>query len=156
MLLCFVDPILGNLYGTGVVPRVDIPQTTCGVRISTLHLKYVAGYTGPLLFLFERTHTYPVDNQGLLPWRLHCVGESNVRSASSVRCDPDSNRQVCSTVHPLTGVLLCFIKPISGNRYGPGVPSRESRWGLIHDPRSCPSFLGGFESTQLARQVQQE
>ena len=85
VLLCFVDPILGNLYGTGVVPRVDIPQTTCSARISTLHLKYIAGYTGPLLFLFERTHTYPVDNQGLLPWWLRCLGESNVRSALLVK-----------------------------------------------------------------------
>jgi len=35
---------------------------TWGVRILTLHLKYVAGYTGHLLFLFERT-------QQLLRWQ---------------------------------------------------------------------------------------
>jgi len=34
--------------------------------------------TGPLLFLFERTY----NNQGLVPWRLRCVGESKVCSAS--------------------------------------------------------------------------
>jgi len=80
-----------------------------GVQILTLHLIYVAGYTGPLLFLFERTHNYYVDNpleiiidlpfgfpinniislyvdnQGLVPWRLRRVGRSKVRSASLVK-----------------------------------------------------------------------
>jgi len=41
-------------------------------------LNYVAGYTGPLLFLFERTHNYYVDNQGLVPWRLRRVGRSKL------------------------------------------------------------------------------
>jgi len=58
---------------------------TWGVRILTLHLIYVAGYTGPLLFLFERTNNYYVDNQGLVPWRLRRVGRSKVRSASLVK-----------------------------------------------------------------------
>ena len=48
----------------------------------TLRLNYVAGYTGPLLFLFERTNNYPVYNQGLLPWRLRCLAQFNVRSDS--------------------------------------------------------------------------
>jgi hypothetical protein len=52
-------------------------------RILTLRLNYVAGYTGPLLFLFERTHNYYVDNQGLVTWRLRRLGRSKVRSASS-------------------------------------------------------------------------
>jgi len=47
-------------------------QGTWGGRILTLHLNYVAGYTGPLLFLFERTHNYYVDNQGLLPQCVCC------------------------------------------------------------------------------------
>jgi len=42
-------------------------QTTWGGRIHTLHLNYVAGYTGPLIILFERTYNYPVHNQELLP-----------------------------------------------------------------------------------------
>jgi len=41
-----------------------------------LHLNCVVGYTSPLLFLFERTHNYLVDKQGLLPWWLRCLGES--------------------------------------------------------------------------------
>ena len=46
-------------------PHVNRPQIiTCGGRILTLYINYVAGYTGPLLFLFERTHSYYVDNQG--------------------------------------------------------------------------------------------
>ena len=31
----------------------SLNQGTWGYRILTLHLNYVAGYTGPLLFLFE-------------------------------------------------------------------------------------------------------
>jgi len=89
VLLCFVDPILGNLTVRGH----SLSQGTWGCRILTLHLNYVAGYTGPLLFLFERTHNYSVDNQGLLPWRLRRLVRSKVRSDSSVRCVPGSNRQ---------------------------------------------------------------
>jgi len=57
VLLCFIKPTLGNRYGPGNIPL----QETWGVGILTLHLNYVAGYTGPLLFLFERTHNYYVD-----------------------------------------------------------------------------------------------
>ena len=89
VLLCFVDPILGNLTVRGH----SFSQGTWGCRILTLHLNHVAGYTVPLLFLFERTHNYSVDNQGLLPWWLRRLGESIVRSDSSVRCVPGSNQQ---------------------------------------------------------------
>ena len=37
-----------------------IPLSASG-RILTLHLNYVAGYTDPLPFFFDRTHNYPVD-----------------------------------------------------------------------------------------------
>jgi len=57
VLLCFILPILGDCYGPIVIPL----EGTWGCRMLTLHLKYVAGYTGPLLFLFERT-------QHLLRW----------------------------------------------------------------------------------------
>jgi len=63
VLRCFVDPTLGNIKVRGH----SLNQGTWGCRILTLHLNYVADYTGPLLFLFERTHNYSVDNQGLLP-----------------------------------------------------------------------------------------
>ena len=36
----------------------SLNQGTWGGRILTLHLNYVAGYTGPLLFLFERTQLW--------------------------------------------------------------------------------------------------
>jgi len=72
---------LGNRYGPGVISF----QGTQGGRILTLHLNYFAGFTGPLLFLFERTHNYYDDNQGLVPSRLRRVGRSKVRSASLVR-----------------------------------------------------------------------
>jgi len=68
------------------IPPHPVPSSiTWDVQILTLHLNYVAGYTDPLLFLFERTYNYYVDNQGLVPWRLRCVRVSNVRSASLVR-----------------------------------------------------------------------
>ena len=50
-----------------------------------MHLNYVAGYIGPLLFLFEQTHNYYVDIQGLVPWQLCRLGSSKVRSASLVK-----------------------------------------------------------------------
>ena len=78
VLLCFINPILGNRYGHGVIPL----QGIWGGRILILHLNYVAGYTGPLFFLFEQTHNYYIDNEGLVPWRLRRVGKSKVRSAS--------------------------------------------------------------------------
>jgi len=98
VLLCFVDPILGNLTVRGH----SLSQGTWGGRILTLHLNYVAGHTGPFLFLFERTHNYSVDNQGLLPWRLRRVDRSKVRSDSSVRCVPGSNRQTRGKPRSLT------------------------------------------------------
>ena len=61
---------LGNRYGPGVVPRVNRPQRTWGAQILTLQLNYVAGHTGPLLFLFERTYTTtPLTTRGFL---LNC------------------------------------------------------------------------------------
>jgi len=81
VLLCLINPISGNRYGPGVISF----QGTWGGQILTLYLKYVACYTDPLLFLFERTHNYCVDNQGLVPWRLRCLDRSKVRSASLVR-----------------------------------------------------------------------
>jgi len=63
VLLRFIDRIFGNHYNPGVIPL----QGTWGGWIFTLHLNYVAGYTRPLLYLFERTHNYYVDNQGLVP-----------------------------------------------------------------------------------------
>jgi len=51
-------------------PHPVPPLITWGVWILTLRLNYVASYTGPLLFLFDRTYNYYVDNQGLVPWRL--------------------------------------------------------------------------------------
>ena len=100
VLLCFVDPILGNLTVRGH----SLSQGTWGCRILTLHHNYVAGYTGPLLFLFERTHNYSGD--------------------------------VC-------GVLLCFIKPILGNRYGPGVePADQGQTPIFnHLNRSCKACV---------------
>jgi len=84
---CFV--LLTRYWGIVTVPRfprVNRLQIITWVRrILTLHLNYLTGYTGPLLFLFERTHNYYVGNQGLVPWRLRCLGRSKVRSASMVK-----------------------------------------------------------------------
>jgi len=51
-------------------PRVNRPQIITRGWILTLHLNYVAGYTDPLLFLFERTQQLmPLTTRGK-PWRL--------------------------------------------------------------------------------------
>ena len=75
-------------------PHPVLTQTTWSGLILTLHLNYVAGCTNPLLFLSVQPHNYHVhkqglDKQGLVPWRLLCLGRSNVRrrSDSSVKCD---------------------------------------------------------------------
>ena len=74
-----------------VSARVNRPQIiTWGGRIFTLHFNCIAGYTSRLIFIFERTHNYPFDDQGLLPWRLRCLGGSKVRSSLLVRVLSDS------------------------------------------------------------------
>ena len=85
VLLCFINPILGNRYGPGVSSCQRPQMLTWGGRILTLHLNYVADYTGPLLFLFEWIHNYYVDNQGFVPWRLRRLDRSKVRLASLVK-----------------------------------------------------------------------
>jgi len=45
----------------------------------------LAGNIDFLVFLFEHTHNYPVDDKGLLPWWLLCLGRSNILSASLER-----------------------------------------------------------------------
>ena len=65
-----------------------------GGRILTLHLNYVADYTGPLLFLFEQTHNYSVDNQGLLPWRLRRAGRSKERERERERKTEKERKRV--------------------------------------------------------------
>ena len=81
MRLCERDPVV-----LGPVPAL-VWRYLCGwgVRVLTLRLHYVAGYTDPLLFLFERTYNYYVDNQGLVSWRLRRLGKSRVRSSSYMR-----------------------------------------------------------------------
>ena len=86
VLLCFIKQIFGESLRSRVH---SLNQGTWGGRILTLHLNYVAGCTGPLLFLFERTHNYYVDNEGLVPWQLVWT--------------------VC-----VSYVLLCFVDPILG------------------------------------------
>jgi len=61
---------------------------TWGGRILTLHLNYVAGYTGPLLFLFERTHNFYVDNHGLGEVNVHDSFESMSTSTVDMDCRP--------------------------------------------------------------------
>ena len=105
--LCVLLCLLNRYWGIVTVPGsfLKAGEGTWGGRILTLHLNYVAGYTGPLLFLFERTHNYSVDNQGLVPWRLRRLGRSKVRSASLVRVLSDGKisrargPKVCVILH---------------------------------------------------------
>jgi len=119
-LFCWPD--IGESYGPGGFPRVDRPQRTWGARILTLHLNYVAGYTGPLLFLFERTQQLtPLTTRGK-PWRLHVwAGPVFVRPHRWGVTRDRTGVCVC--------VLLCFINLILGNRYGCGVIPFQGTWG---------------------------
>jgi len=142
VLLCFVDPILGNL----TVRAHSLSQGTWGCRILTLHLNYVAGYTGALLFLFERTHTgnYSVDNQGLVPWRLRRLGRSKVRSDSLVRCVPGSNRQTRGNPGSLTiWTTNDHPQKMVGRRIRTRRPQEEQ-------PLAGPLGQTGFHVSQLS------
>jgi len=59
----------------------SLNQGTWGGRILTLRLSYVADYTGPLLFLFERTQQLtPLTTRGK-SWRLRVwAGPNFVRT----------------------------------------------------------------------------
>jgi len=98
--------LLNQYWGIVTVQGSILKAGDWGVRILTLHLNYVAGYTGPLLFLFERTQNYSVDNQELLPWRLRRLGRSKVRSVSLVGVLSDGKiswargSKVCVILHP--------------------------------------------------------
>ena len=67
---CFI--LLNRYWGIVTVPGSFLKSEDLGRADfhPQGHLNYVAGYTGPLLFLFEQTHNYYVNNQGLVPWRL--------------------------------------------------------------------------------------
>jgi len=66
-LLCFYETDIGDFlrsrghsfwwlsYNKHCISLLKAGEGTWESRILTLHLNYVAGYTGPLLFLFERT-----------------------------------------------------------------------------------------------------
>jgi len=127
--LFFIKPF----WGIVTVPGSFLKLEAWGGRILTLHLNYVAGYTGPLLFLFERTHNYSVDNQGLAPWRLRRLGRSKVRSASSVRVLSDGKiswARGCA--------LLCFFDPILGKSRSRCHSLNQGTWGgrILHPSES--------------------
>ena len=86
MLLCFIKPIFGNCYGPGVMSL----QGTWGGRILTLHLDYVAGYTGPLIFLFERRlHVCEVSEAS---WR----GQTCKQNKRTTRTRNSRKRRICN------------------------------------------------------------
>jgi len=115
--VCFFV-LLNRYWGIVTVPGSFLQEGTWGDRILTLHLNYVAGHTGPLLFLFERTHNCYVDNHGLESWRLRRVDRSKVRSATLVRVLSDGKiprgrgPRVCqsSTAHNLNKPTLFLLK----------------------------------------------
>jgi len=112
---CFViiKPILGNCYGPGGSSRVTQGTYTNDPSLERWHPSSPCSpldnlgcqdphspswlcrglYWSPL-FLFEWTHNWYVDNQGLVPWQFCCLCRSKVRSAwqvTKVRVLSDSN-----------------------------------------------------------------
>jgi len=100
-LLCFIKLILGNRYGPGVSSCQQTLNNNLGGWILTLHLNYVAGYTGPLLFLFEQTHNYTDlltirgfcdefciwDTEGILHWDTEGIEPTRDKPRSHTVCD---------------------------------------------------------------------
>jgi len=70
-----------ELYLITTISCPALSWTAWGGWMFALHLHYVV----PLFSLFKRTHNYPVDDQGLLPCWLCCLGGSKVRLAYQVR-----------------------------------------------------------------------
>jgi len=125
VLLCFVDRTFGESLRSRGCSLCRQTSDDLGWQELPLHPN-VAVYTGPLLFLFERTDNHPVDNQRLLPWRLHYLGESNVRLASPM-CDPDSNWQIRRTVPTFN--LLNHKRPCHMWRPVDGIePKTQGSW----------------------------
>ena len=61
--MCVALFLLSRYWGIVTVPGSFLKAGDLGWPDPHPHLNYVAGYTGPPLFLFERTHNYSVDNQ---------------------------------------------------------------------------------------------
>jgi len=111
-------------------------QGTWGSWILTLHLNYVTGYTSLLLFLFERSHNYSVDDQGLVPWRLRRLGRSKLRSASLVRVLSDGK------ISRARGPKVYVILHLPQLKNGPELLEKESHefLGSKRDDRFCNPF----------------
>jgi len=94
----FIKPILDNCYGPGVIPLIRGPgvagSSPFTLTISLLHRSAPLPLrTGPA--------TNAIDNQGQT-LAVPCLGRSKVRSPSSVKCVPGSNRQASGKPRPLT------------------------------------------------------
>jgi len=73
---------------------------------------------------------------------MHVVRPSVVLILVLPRRSSQSNDSARILTNPPSGfVVLCFIKPILGNRYGTWVLSRASQGGYTHDPRLPTSLL---------------
>jgi len=88
------------------LPRVNRPQTTWDGRILTLHLNYVAAYTNPLLFLFERTQQLTLLTTKGKP----CVIHTHTRSHSHTHKLKSMDRPVamCVCVSVIICISLCL------------------------------------------------
>jgi len=83
---------------------------TWGVRILTLHLNYVAGYTDPLLFLFERIYNYYDRKSDCLKSTETGVGVSaRINDSNSLgdraRDHPGSERRLTGTVEEISACI---------------------------------------------------
>jgi len=82
--------------------------------------------TGPLLFLFERTHNYSIDNQVLVPWRLRRVGSAFHLPTLGWRVETRG----CFSISE--GRQLTFFRNYSKGRVGSAGRRRSvaAGWGL--------------------------
>ena len=89
------------------------------------HLNYVTGYTGPFLFLFERTHNYYVDNQGLVPMcLLHCFVNAMLGNHYGPRVSVIQRRTVTVQFSSISTYLIFFLGSyVRGISSTPCIPS---------------------------------
>jgi len=126
VLLCFVEPILGNLTVRGH----SLSQGTWGCRILTLHLNNVAGYTGPLRHNWAPFGSNSIFNLGAFignGWRL--INELCVCGTPQQRASPAGALVIVNLLFDLptlpvyctllmrSKIVLFAIQDVSRRRY---------------------------------------
>jgi len=128
-----------NLGGNHICFRESLSQTFNLVRLDFPSMSpkfpfFLVIPTQPSI----RTHRWCAEGSAEAPgskvlplWTLNLRVYSKTHVHRQKRCR--TKHTSINTQHGFTCVLLCFIKPILGNCYGPGVSSRANQGIRTHD-----------------------